>query len=231
MLLEIQTATEMIMNMKKSLKEESREMQKARSRDVENLRKKTEEFEKEIYSQSIRIVVLKEQSERFQLKLNVLAAQKIQLEEDINSLRQSSVGNKKIKLDPIASESSSADLGEEIRMKKHLLQEAKEKIPVMQAEENHLAARIRGMEEEMREGTRQLVKMRGDLESLVRGDVTRPSAIGVQLKSLIDKQQIRIKRVTWLEMKLAEINYKLNLDEIRREEERRIHHLMSDNME
>ena len=163
------------MDMKKSLKDETQEMNLARSRAANDLRKKMEELEKEFHRQSFHIVVLKEQSENFQQKLNELTVKKIQLEQDIINLRQDSLGKKKIKLEPIASESSSTDFGEEIRKKKHMLKDAKEKLLVIQREENHLAARIRGVEEEMGENTLKIAKMRDDLESLVgnRAAVTR----------------------------------------------------------
>ena len=216
----------MIMDMKKSLKEETRELQMARSRAANDLRKKMEELEKEFHRQSVHLVVLKEQSESFHQKLNELTTRKIELEQDIINLRPSSVGNKKIKLELMASESSSTDFGEEVRRKKRLLKDAKEKLPVVQREQTHLAARIREVEEEMRENTLKLGKIRDDLESLVgnRAAVTQPSPIGVQLKALIDKQRIRIERFAWLEMKLANINHKLHLDEIRREKERWLDH-------
>ena len=223
----------MIMDMKKSLKEETRELQMARSRAANDLRKKMEELEKEFHRQSVHLVVLKEQSESFHQKLNELTTRKIELEQDIINLRQSSVGNKKIKLELVASESSSTDFGEEVRRKKRLLKDAKEKLPVVQREQTHLAARIREVEEEMRENTLKLGKIRDDLESLVgnRAAVTQPSPIGVQLKALIDKQRIRIERFAWLEMKIANINHKLHLDGIRREKERWLDHLMDYNTE
>jgi len=231
LLLEIQTATEMIMDMKKSLKEETRELQMARSRAANDLRKKMEELEKEFHRQSVHLDVLKEQSESFHQKLNELTTRKIELEQDIVNLRQRSVGHKKIKLELMASESSSTDFGEEILRKKQLLKDAKEKLPVMQREEAHLAARIREVEEEMRENT--LGKIRDDLDSLVgnRAAVTQPSAIGVQLEALIGKQRIRIERFAWLEMKLANINHQRHLDEIRREKERWLDPLMDYNTE
>jgi len=145
-------------------------------------------------------------------------------------------GKKKIKLVPIASvefESSSVDYGEEIQKKKHLLREAKKKLPVIQREQTHLAARIREVEEGMRENTPKRTKILDELESLVgnRTAVTQPSAIGVQLKALTGKQRIRIERFAWLEMKLANINHKLHLDEIRREKERWLNYLMDYNVE
>ena len=233
MLQEIQAAGEILMNMKKSLKEETRELQMARSRAAYDLRKKMEEFEKEVHSLSVHLVVLKEQCESFQQKLNELTTRKIELEQDITNLRQRSVAKKNIKLEFMASDPSSTDFVEEVRRKKHLLKDAKEKLPVVQREETHLAARIRKVEEEMRENTLKLGKIRDDLKSLVgnRAAETQPSAIGVQLKALIGKQRIRIERFAWLEIKLANINHKLHLDEIRREKERWLDHLMDYNTE
>ena len=233
MLQEIQTAFQIIMDMKKSLKDETQELQMSRSRAANDLRKKMEELEKEVHSQSFHIVVLKEQSENFQQKLNELTVKKIQLEQEIINLRQDSLGKKKIKLGPIASASSSTDFGEEIRKKKQMLKDAKEKILVIQREEIHLAARIRGEEEEMGENTVKMANMRDDLKSLVgnQGAVTRTSAIGVQLKALIGEQQIRINRFAWLEIKLASINHRIHLDEILREKERWLDHLMDYDVE
>ena len=233
LLQEIQSATEKIIDMKKSLREETRELQMTRSRAAYDLRKKMEELEKEFHLQSVHLGVLKEQSESFHQKSNELTTRKIELEHDIINLRQCSVGHKKIKLELMMSESSSTDFGEEVRRKKQLLKDAKEKLPVMQREEAHLAARIREVEKEMRESTLKLGKMRNNLESLSgnRAAVTQPSAIGVQLKALIGKQRIRIERFAWLEMKIANINHKLHLDEIRREKERWLDHLMNHNTE
>ena len=228
---EIQSATERIIGTKKSLKEETRELQLSRSRAANVLRKKMEELEKEIHSQSVHLIVLKEQSESLQQKVNALAAQKNKLEQDIINLKPGSVGKikLKIKLKPIASESSSTLFGEEVRRKRHLLKEAKEKLPVIQREQTHLAARIRGVEEEMGENTLILAKMRDDLKYLAgnRSTGTAPSStLAVKLKALIDEQRVRIKRFTWLEMKLAKIGYQCRLEEIRKEEERWLDHLM-----
>ena len=71
---------------------------------------------------------MKEQSERFLQKANELTAKKIHLEQNIINLRQDSLGKKKMKLEPIASESSSTDFGEDIRKKKQMLKDAKEKL-------------------------------------------------------------------------------------------------------
>jgi len=229
---EIQRASERITDMKKSLEDEAQELQMCRSRAANDLRKKIEEIEKDFRSQSVHLVVLKEQSERFQQKLNDLRSQKIQLEKDIiNLMRPGSVGKikLKIKLKPIASESSSVDFGEEIRKKKHLLKVAKEKIHVIQREDTDWAARIRGVEEEMGENTLKLEKMRDDLKSLPgnwsAGTAPSSSALADQLKAIIGEQRIRIKRFTWLEMTLAKIDYQRHLVEIRREEEQWLDYL------
>ncbi len=61
----IQTAGQIITNIEKSLKEEEREMLMARSRAAIALHLEMETLEKEDHSQSVLIVVLREQSESF----------------------------------------------------------------------------------------------------------------------------------------------------------------------
>jgi len=114
-----------------------------------------------------------------------------------------------------------------------LKDDAIEKLPVTQRIETDLAARTRGFEEEMRESYLKLAKIRDNLKSLVenRDAVTCPSGIRAQLKALIGEQQIRINRFTWLEIKLAKINYKLQIDKIRRDKWRWLGHLMDYNIE
>jgi len=214
---EIQAAFEILLQTEKSLKE-ARSMQMAGFRAVNDFRKKMEIVEREDRSLSVQLVVLREQDESLQQRLKELAAQKAQLDEEINRMRHVAISKRiNLEFDVSDSSQSSVDLGEEIRQKRRALIDATEKLAATLAEKTYLATRIREFEDKKNETTRTSVKMRAGYSTL-QGNSTSEStsALGGQLKALVREQCMRIERCVNFEKKIAKLRFDSFVDEIDR---------------
>ena len=212
---EIRETIKMLLETKKSY-EKSRAMQATSPRSANDLRKKMEGLETLDHHLSVQLTVLMEQDESFQQRLKELAAQKAQLKEEIDNLRHVAI-SKRIKIK--GSDSTAADLGSKIRLKRRMLTDATEKLAATLVERTRLATRIRGFEDEKREKTRALVEMRADYSLLQEHSPSESTSIGIQLKALVREQCMRIERYVTLEKKLAKIRFEKAMNEIERKKE------------
>lgn len=193
-------------------------MQMARSKSANDLRKKLEELGKKDRSLSIQLVVLKELDESLQQQLKELTAQKTQLELEINALRNVAI-SRRIKLEFVVSDLST-DVENQIREKRRLFTNARETLAVTMEERAHLAARIRGFEDQKRDSTLNLDKMRAEYVAVKENSAKSTSALRIQLKALAREQRTRIDRFVSLEKKLVQVRFDNDMNNIHREKEK-----------
>ena len=204
---EIQSANSTIIQMEMLIKEEARMMQFARSRTADDLRKKVEELERKERGQSMRLVALMEHYGRFLKQQTDLMDETFKLETELNRLREFLCT--RMRLDGFSSDLSAAYRGVEelIEQKKHLLSEVKEKLTTFTNNEPQIEVQIREAEKKKIQRTRNLAKLRDDLELFlnVNPSTGSPNTIGIYLEDLRREQKVRIEKLINLEKRLARI--------------------------
>ena len=204
---EIQSANSTIIQTEMLIKEEARMMQFARSRTADDLRKKVEELERKERGQSMRLVALMEHYGRFLKQQTDLMDETFKLETELNRLREFLCT--RMRLDGFSSDLSAAYRGVEelIEQKKHLLSEVKEKLTTFTNNEPQIEVQIREAEKKKIQRTRNLAKLRDDLELFlnVNPSTGSPNSIGIYLEDLRREQKVRIEKLINLEKRLARI--------------------------
>ena len=215
---DIQAGHEALVKKANDLKEEGPAMLMSLTRKTYELLRNINELEMKDRGESLERTVLIEFKERAQLRLKELIGQKIQLEMELNPLKEVPSINKKIKLEFPASNSS--EISELIQRKETLIEDVKVQLADALKEENDYIARIRVMEEELAENARKLAQLRDELNSLKDNPAGGlPSANFIQMKTLKMEQRVRIAELSRLEKRLVQISCGFVLDEISRKEE------------